>query len=102
MKISIIRRFLCPAFLPIPAFAQTLTVQQQKVQSWLQDKNVSGTCSVCKTQTNWSIGEIVASPTLSGKGMSLGGPTVPMVQVVCGNCGYVMHFGAVPMGILQQ
>jgi hypothetical protein len=43
----------------------------------------------------WEAGEMVSGTDVSGQGNVL-----PMVQVVCGNCGYVMTFAAMPMGLV--
>jgi hypothetical protein len=43
----------------------------------------------------WQAGEMVSGTDVSGQGNVL-----PMVQVVCGNCGYVMMFAAMPIGLL--
>ena len=80
--------------------------QKQQIQSWMQDKNVSETCSACRIQqTNWIIGEIIVAPTYSDGpvgNIRIGGPSVPMIQVVCGNCGFVMLFAASAIGIVEK
>ena len=43
----------------------------------------------------WETGEIV-----SGKSVDDSGNVLPMVQLVCGNCGYVMMFAAIPIGLV--
>jgi hypothetical protein len=72
--------------------------QKHQVKSWMQDKRVSDTCSACSAAAGWSVSEIVAVSTYRGP-TSIGGSNVPMVQVVCSNCGYVMHLSTLAIGI---
>ena len=71
--------------------------QIDKVSTWLRDKGFRG-CTACGSN-NFSTGEIVSVPTMSGGGLSIGGPTVPLVQVICNNCAHVHHFAAVALGL---
>jgi hypothetical protein len=43
----------------------------------------------------WETGEIV-----SGTSVDDSGNVLPMAQLVCGNCGYVMVFAAMPIGLV--
>lgn len=70
-----------------------------KVQAHMQRMGVRGQCPACGASGNWTIGELVASPSYVEGGMAIGGPVVPMVQVICSRCGYVMHFAAKLMGL---
>lgn len=70
--------------------------QQSKATTWLQRHNPR--CPVCGGN-GFSLGEIVAPPVMQGGGINIGGPSVPVLQVVCGNCAHVLHFAAVPMGL---
>ena len=45
--------------------------------------------------TQWETGEII-----SGTSVDEPGNVVAMVQVVCGNCGYVMLFAAMPIRLV--
>ncbi len=56
-------------------------------------------CPVCN-DNNWVIGDIVASPVFRMGGFQIGGPTVPVVQVICGTCAYVRLFATVPIGLV--
>jgi predicted nucleic-acid-binding Zn-ribbon protein len=71
-----------------------------KLQSWLNAKSVSPNCPACG-QNKWTVGDVIAAPVFGGGGFNIGGPTVPMVQVICGNCAYVRLFAAVPIGIVK-
>jgi len=72
----------------------------QKLQSHMQTIGLRPACQVCGTN-NWTTGEIVAPPViLPGGSMAIGGPTVPMVLLICQRCGYVMHFAAQTVGLV--
>lgn len=73
--------------------------QKQTIQASLQKKGFSA-CPICR-QSNWQMAEdLVHAPTtsLSG-GMALGGPHVPMAQIICTNCGFVSHHAVGVLGI---
>ncbi len=74
-------------------------VQKQKLDVWLREKGIRPLCGVCAA-TNWVPGDIVTAPVYSGGDTVIGGPVIPMVQVVCGQCGYVMQFSAKLMGLV--
>jgi len=73
--------------------------QIEKVQEHLRTHRLIQECSFCRA-AQWGVGDIVASPRFSGGDTDFGEVTVPMVQVICGNCGYVMHFAAKPVGLV--
>jgi hypothetical protein len=45
--------------------------------------------------TQWETGEIISGTNVPGHG-----DAVPMVQVICSNCGNVMFFAATPIGLV--
>ncbi len=51
--------------------------------------------------TNWEVQtHTVHAPVFGGGGLRIGGAAAyPYVQVICGNCGYVLLFNAVKMGL---
>lgn len=66
--------------------------KKQQLLNWLQAKGVRDDCPACGA-TGRHPGDIVAPPTTpDGGGTVVGGPNFPLVQVICQNCGYVMHF----------
>lgn len=76
--------------------------QKQTIQQSLQGKGF-GACPMCR-QGGWQVGdELVHAPTTSlGGGMSLGGPHIPMAQIICTNCGFVSHHAVGALGIKLQ
>lgn len=73
--------------------------QKERILSSLRTK-IRANCPMC-TQTNWELGQemvgvMAASPQ---GGIGIGGPYVPMVQVICTNCGFVSHHAVGVLGI---
>jgi hypothetical protein len=73
--------------------------QKETIQSSLQSK-IRGNCPMCNS-SNWSLeNQVVATTATSlGGGMAMGGPYIPMVQLVCTNCGFVSHHAVGALGI---
>lgn len=70
------------------------------VAMWLSD-HWSGDrhCPVCG-HNDWNISEMIVQMIgWSPRGMTLGGPTFPVVPVICGNCSNTRLFSAVRMGL---
>lgn len=63
-------------------------------------KSINGSCPIC-THRNWTISdEIVTATTVSlGGSTVMGGPFMPMAQIVCNNCGFVSHHAIALLGI---
>ena len=61
---------------------------------------VKGGCPLCGAR-NWNMAdELCAVPATSlGGGMAIGGPMIPMIQVICTNCGFVAHHAVGALGI---
>jgi len=76
--------------------------QQQQAQNWLNQHGSNFNCEVCNSN-NWQVGDIIAPPVMDSSGnVNIGGQTVPMLQVICGNCASIRFFAAVPMGIIES
>ncbi len=48
------------------------------------------------TNGQWETGEIVSGTSVDGSGNVL-----PIAQLVCQNCGYVMSFAAMSIGLIK-
>ncbi len=72
--------------------------QKQKLRNWMKSKSIRPTCASCGA-SDWGAGEIVSAPVLGSNGTPANDSHVPMVQLVCVNCSYVMVYAAVPMGL---
>lgn len=76
-----------------------LTQQQLTTfQSWVNNRVPNYSCPACH-QANFSTGEIIASPTFQNGGIAIGGPTVPMVSLICNHCAHVTLFASIPLGL---
>jgi predicted nucleic-acid-binding Zn-ribbon protein len=79
--------------------------QQQKARRWMESKaGPHGACPVCGQRT-WQFGEIIMGNTVDPQGnITIGASAsgVPMLQVVCLNCGHVNLMAAVLMGLIQN
>ncbi len=67
--------------------------QAYKLQQWLNSRGVNLNCPMCGS-AQWETGEIVSGTSIDDTRNA-----VPMVQVVCVNCGHVMLFAALPIGL---
>ena len=67
--------------------------QVNKLEQWWNSVGVDRTCPMCGNG-QWDAGEIISGSDVSGEGNVL-----PMVQVICQNCSYVMMFAAMPIGL---
>lgn len=68
--------------------------QSDAFQGWVNShKSHSFSCPFCNGN-NWALGEIVSAPSFSPRGMVVGGPSVPMVQLICNECHHVLLFAA--------
>ena len=72
--------------------------QKQKLRSWLKDKGARPTCVSCG-QDEWGTGELVSTTVLNTEVLQIAETHVPVVQLVCTNCGYIMNYAAVPIGL---
>lgn len=73
-------------------------VQKEKLRNWLSDKGANPKCVSCGAE-KWGAGEVVSVPILDQDGNQQDDSCVPMVQLVCTNCSYLMLYAAVPIGL---
>jgi hypothetical protein len=69
-------------------------MQAHKLEQWLDSRGVSRNYPMCASG-QWETGEIVSGTSVDGLGNVL-----PMAQMVCQNCGYVVFFAAMPIGLV--
>jgi hypothetical protein len=67
--------------------------QVHKPEQWWDSTGVERKCPMCG-HGQWEAGEIISGTDVSGQGSVL-----PMVQVICQYCSYVMIFAAMPIGL---
>jgi hypothetical protein len=66
--------------------------------AWLQERLPGLRCPLCN-QDKFTIGELLASPIVVNNIINLGTP-VPLIPVVCNNCGNTLLFSAVAIGLV--
>lgn len=72
--------------------------QSAKLNAWMNSKCTQHNCPSCG-RNQWGLGMVIAAPEATSEGLSIGGPSVPMVQVICNHCAYVKPYAAVPIGL---
>jgi hypothetical protein len=72
--------------------------QKQKLRGWIRSRGIRLVCASCRAE-EWGAGEIVSAPVLDREGTLIEEMHVPMVQLVCINCSYVMMYAAAPIGL---
>lgn len=80
--------------------------QDQIIQigNWMKERGVRGTCPGCGNK-RWSIAGLISAPLSTALGVemhavpTLQAQTVPAVATSCNDCGSVMLFSAVMIGI---
>jgi len=73
--------------------------EQQKIMNHLQGRN--NKCPVCGTN-NWMIFEDLVSPLcidIEYK-RAIEGKFLPVIEIICNDCGYVWQIAAVKIGLL--
>lgn len=72
--------------------------QRKRLTDWLA--NLKASCPLCE-YNDWGTGEIIVAPTYQHGGTIQLSPTpVPMVQVICKRCAYVILLAAGPVGLV--
>jgi C4-type Zn-finger protein len=75
---------------------------KQKFVEWLNEKSKSAECPVCGTN-QWNVGDDLLNLTpFTGGTLVVGGLSYPVAFISCGNCMYVRHFMAVPLGLVPD
>lgn len=74
--------------------------QQGRLNIWMQTKGVKPQCPACGNLGSWTPGDVIAPPVMTPGTVTFGGPSVPMVQLICGKYAYILHFAAVPMELV--
>ena len=78
---------------------QPATFDITKAIDHLRTKWGGTPCPMCRV-TNWSIqGAIYQLPQFNPIGMVIGGSLIPVVPVVCGNCGNTILVNAILAGL---
>lgn len=66
-------------------------------QKWGDPRN----CPMCGA-AKWHVGDTVFTPVLfTGGGVRIGGPSIPMVPVVCTDCGFTAWINALVAKLIE-
>ena len=75
--------------------------QRQRLIDWMRTKEVQAPCPA-SAAFQWAPGDLVAESGVDAKGnIRYSGGLVLLVQLVCGNCGFVMQFDAKLIGLIE-
>lgn len=82
----------------------TLTPEElDRIKRWFLDHLASDTkCPVCGTNKFTIIPSIINAPVHIPGGIRVPGPYLPLVPIVCQNCGRVDLFSAIIMGVVPK
>ena len=59
-------------------------------------------CVICINRTVWMIGEVVEVRKFNEGNHCPGAPLTPLVQAQCNNCGHVVMFNAIALGVVDR
>jgi predicted nucleic-acid-binding Zn-ribbon protein len=71
---------------------------KEKVFNHLQNSGVGNFCSACNKYTEWKQANIATVPAIAGKKLDTS-RGIPLVTLICKNCGYIRFFSAKAMGL---
>lgn len=77
----------------------------QKIVNTLNTKGVSTTCPSCKRPQMQVVADGYFSHMVTdqlGGAFTIGGPTIPTVGLICGNCGHLAQYALGTLGLLPK
>jgi hypothetical protein len=77
---------------PDPAYARRFV-------EWKNAQGIRTECPMCRTHNDWELQDLIVTPPVRRGGVHITGSLPPLLQVVCRQCAFVLHFAATPMGI---
>lgn len=77
-------------------------IDSEKVIKHLQEKWKGARCSMCG-EGSWAVQDSAFQMTeFSHGGLAIGGPVIPVVPVMCSNCGNTVLINAILAGVVKQ
>lgn len=78
-------------------------METKKIVDALNRKGIRSTCPFCG-KNNWDAGnDLYSSVRIDEKGnINLGGPVVPMIQLICMDCGFIAQFNPIVLGLIKS
>lgn len=83
---------------------QTLSEETKKqIVQRLQEKGMRAACPMCSSN-NWVLADGYFNRAVQTdlRGMVLGGPSIPSVAIICGNCGFMSEHALGVLGLLPR
>jgi hypothetical protein len=81
------------------ALTQPAKFDANKAIAHLREKWAGNPCPMCRV-TNWSVQDsIYQLPQFNPIGMVVGGSLIPVIPVICGNCGNTILVNAIQAGV---
>src|SRR5437773_604356 len=75
--------------------------EMQRAQTWLNGAWTTARCPY-SGHTVWEIGDVLVGTTgfQPGGGLLVGGPTYPLLTVMCSGCGHTVFVNAIKAGVV--
>lgn len=70
----------------------------------LEESGLRGGCPMCE-ESNWVLADGYLNQSLQGNlssGLSVGGPSIPSVAIICSNCGFMSQHALGALGLLPD
>ena len=74
--------------------------QFEAIKQFFESKSLDLRCSVCDSD-DWAIEDIIPPVEVEGPQILLRGAMVPLVQFECRNCGHIVFFNAITLGLYR-
>jgi hypothetical protein len=76
--------------------------ESQQLLAWLTERWHGAGCPMHPlVPTNWEVGDMIMTLPFTGGGVSIGGPTYPLVVVTCLRCGFTVLVNAITAGLVK-
>ena len=83
---------------------KTLTKEQKdNIINKLQEKGIKSVCPMCG-KNHFILGDGFFNNTIQSdlKSISLGGPSIPTIPIICSNCGFISQHALGVLGLLPK
>ncbi len=79
------------------------SVDKDEIIRKLREKGVDSACPMCG-RTNFALADGYFNHTLHGEvasGITVGGPSIPTIAIICTNCGFTSQHALGALGLLK-
>lgn len=78
-----------------------MDISQKKIEQFIQGKNIP-VCPLC-LQNEWNMSsKVFQLLEFDTSGLTLGGPTYPVLPITCSHCGNTLFINALIAGLIDQ